>query len=311
MMLSRVAERVYWTARYLERVASTARLVSIYQSLLFDLPSTLKQSWYNLIVINDLEDAFGERYSQRNERNVVKFLLADPENHSGLLSSLKAVRENVRTTRDAVPEEAWEMICELCLFVQDNIEHGIDRRTRHEFLEEVIKGCMQINGLIYSAMPHDASWDFFTIGSHLERADMTSRYLEAGLTAVQELPEDEFKPSSEQLIWGSVLRSLNGTQYYLRSTRTPVKGGEVMPYLLRDEVFPKSVAYCMKAMVDACQQLPNGKEAIKKLKDIEVTLDEDLDFYEPGDELLQFLNQLQIRLSSIHFIISDVWFPED
>ncbi len=311
MMLSRVAERVYWTARYLERVASTARLVSIYQSLLFDLPTTIKQSWYNLIVINDLEEAFGERYSQRNERNVVKFLLADPENPSSLLSSLKAVRENVRTTRDAVPEEAWEMICEMCLFVQDNIDQGIDRRTRHEFLEEVIKGCLQINGLLYSTMPHDESWDFFTMGSHLERADMTSRYLEAGLTAVLELPDDDFNPSGQQIIWGSVLRSLNATQYYLHTTRTPVKGGEVMPYLLRDPVFPKSVAYCLQVIMNSCAQLPNGKTAIKKLKDIEAKLNHELDFYEPSEELLQFLNHLQISLTSIHFIINEVWFPED
>ena len=29
-MLSKVAERVYWAARYIERVESTARLVNIY-----------------------------------------------------------------------------------------------------------------------------------------------------------------------------------------------------------------------------------------------------------------------------------------
>ncbi|MFT4574648.1 MAG: putative alpha-E superfamily protein, partial [Marinomonas primoryensis] len=37
-MLSRVAERLYWSARYLERVENTARLVSVYDDLMFDLP---------------------------------------------------------------------------------------------------------------------------------------------------------------------------------------------------------------------------------------------------------------------------------
>ena len=37
-MLCRVAERIYWGSRYLERVENTARLVSVYDNLLFDLP---------------------------------------------------------------------------------------------------------------------------------------------------------------------------------------------------------------------------------------------------------------------------------
>lgn len=37
-MLSRVAERLYWSARYLERVENIARLLSVYDDLLFDLP---------------------------------------------------------------------------------------------------------------------------------------------------------------------------------------------------------------------------------------------------------------------------------
>ncbi len=311
MMLSRVAERVYWSARYLERVASTARLISIYQSLLFDLPTTIKQSWYNLIEINDLEAVFAERYSQRNERNVVKFLLFDDENYSSLLNSLKGVRENVRTTRDVVPEEAWELICELCLFTQDNMDSGIDRRTRHEFLETIIKGCLQISGLLYSTMPHNEAWEFYTIGSHLERADMTSRYLEAGLGAILELEKDDHEIASRQIIWGSVLRSLNATQYYLHTTRTPVKGSEVIPYLLYDNQFPKSVGYCLQVMIASCAKLPNSKSLVQTLKDIELQLNDKPDVDHPGADLLLFFNRLQILLNSIHSMISKAWFPAD
>ena len=38
-MLSRVAERIYWMSRYLERAENTARLVSVYSQLLLDLPA--------------------------------------------------------------------------------------------------------------------------------------------------------------------------------------------------------------------------------------------------------------------------------
>ena len=37
-MLSRVAERLYWFGRYLERVENTARLLSVYSNVVLDLP---------------------------------------------------------------------------------------------------------------------------------------------------------------------------------------------------------------------------------------------------------------------------------
>ena len=48
-MLSRVAERVYWTARYLERAENTARLVGVYANLLLDLPKGYTVGWHTLI----------------------------------------------------------------------------------------------------------------------------------------------------------------------------------------------------------------------------------------------------------------------
>jgi uncharacterized alpha-E superfamily protein len=37
-VLARVAENVYWLARYLERAENTARLVNVNANLLLDLP---------------------------------------------------------------------------------------------------------------------------------------------------------------------------------------------------------------------------------------------------------------------------------
>lgn len=309
-MLSRVAERVYWASRYLERVSCTARLISIHQALLFDLPTNIKLSWYNLIIINDQEEAFDELYTQANEQNVVKFLLGDEENSSSLMSSLNAVRENVRTTRDVVPEEAWEMICELCLYVKGHIQQGINRRTRHDFLETVSKGCLQINGLLESCMPHNDAWDFFRIGCHLERSDMTTRYLEAGLTAIMQLEEDEQAINSQQIIWGSVLRSLNATQYYLRTARAPVKGQEVLPYLLTDPQFPKSIIFCLSAMINAASKLPREEEIVKELRNILHRVHTNVDYDNPGNPMLEHLNQLQILLTAVHFKIGETWFSE-
>ena len=122
-MLSKVAERIYWTARYLERIESTARLISIYDKLLFDLPRNVQLSWYNLITINSLQKDFSDRYAVQDERNVIKFLIGDESNYSSIISSLKAVRENVRTTRDVIPSDVWYTINELNLMDTTAVNH--------------------------------------------------------------------------------------------------------------------------------------------------------------------------------------------
>ncbi|HEY0663399.1 MAG TPA: alpha-E domain-containing protein, partial [Thiobacillaceae bacterium] len=177
-MLSSVAERIYWAARYLERAENTARLVSVYDSLLLDLPRGIDISWYNLIELNSATEAFAERYRVRDERNVVKFLLADADHSGALVNSLRMVRENLRTTRDVFAPEVWEFVNDLFYFATDNVAQGTGRKLRHQFTSGIIRGCEQVNGQIAATTSRDAPWQFIQLGRHLERADMTTRILD-------------------------------------------------------------------------------------------------------------------------------------
>jgi uncharacterized alpha-E superfamily protein len=308
-MLSKVAERVYWTARYLERIESTARLISIYDKLLFDLPRSGKISWYNLITINSLEADFNNRYAVRDERNVIKFLLGDESSSSSMVSSLKAVRENVRTTRDVIPADVWYLINELNLYVQENLSLGVNRSKRHEFLNEIIRGCQQMLGILYSDMPHDAAWLFLRLGRNLERADMTSRNIDAAVSGMLEADDIEEAVNSGQIIWLNLLRSLNADISYRRATREAVKGEAVVNYLLTGREFPKSVAYCLKALSDSCADLPNAESVASDIDDIRHRI---LAKYSPeleGQPLRDYVNELQIRIINMHQRISQTWFP--
>lgn len=308
-MLSKVAERVYWTARYLERIESTARLLSIYDKLLFDLPKSVKISWYNLIIINSLESDFNERYSVQDERNVIKFMLGDESNPSSLVTSLRLIRENVRTTRDVVLEETWELVNELSLYVDENLQSGISRSRRHEFLDNIIKGCQQILGLLYGNMPHDEAWDFLRLGRNLERADMTSRNLDAGIAEILELEDDDVSVNSRQLILGNVLRSLNAHLSYRKHMRSAVTGQAVLEYLLENEEFPRSVNHCVNALINSCEALPRSEKVVKQLKRMKKDLLTDINYDQTGSELREYINVIQIELAKVHSTISANWFP--
>lgn len=308
-MLSKVAERVYWTARYLERVENTARLIQVYDNLLFDLPRNVDLSWYNLITLNSQQIDFEDRYKVHEERNVIKFLVGDESNPSSIVSSLALIRENVRTTRDVVPEETWELTNELSLYVQENLQQGINRSKRHQFLDGVVKGCQQILGLLYGTMPHDAAWYFLRLGRNLERADMTTRIVDAGVAAVLSLEEDDTVVNSRQIIWGNVLRSAGADQSYRRTVRTSVKGEAVLNYLLEDPEFPRSIHHCLAAIADSASKLPRSRPVVTSLQELQATVFEDVNYDELGMPLRDYLNELQLKLATIHSIIANRWFP--
>ncbi|MCP8690292.1 alpha-E domain-containing protein [Marinobacterium sedimentorum] len=309
MMLSRVAERIYWAARYLERVENTARLVSVYDNLLFDLPRSVNIGWFNLVIINSGTELFFERYKVQDERNVVKFTLADDTNPSSMLSSLTMLRENIRTARDVLPAEAWELVNELLLFARNDIQQGINRNGRHAFLNGIIEGCQGINGLLLGTMSRDAAWHFMRLGCNLERADMTTRLLDAG-AAVLQLSEDNDTTNLPQIVWGNVLRSGSAYMAYRRTMRTAVNGTDVAHFLLGDEHFPRSVSFCLDQISSATARLPSAGKRYSSIKP-QLPKHDIRDGYCMSPDFRDYLNDQQLVLAEAHNNIASNWFAHD
>ena len=77
MLLSRVAESLYWAARYLERAEDTARIVRSYSEAMVDLPMSVSTSWEPLLAITGSREAFDALHDQTDEESIVQFLVAD------------------------------------------------------------------------------------------------------------------------------------------------------------------------------------------------------------------------------------------
>ena len=97
MLLSSVAERVYWFARYVERIENTARMILVNNNLLMDMPRNATLGWAPLVSIIGKTEIFYDTYDKDSERNVMRFLVMDSNNQSCMLSTLKDTRENLRT----------------------------------------------------------------------------------------------------------------------------------------------------------------------------------------------------------------------
>ena len=178
MLLSRVAESVYWAGRYIERAEATARLVHVHTELFLDLPKAAGVGWAPLLAVTGSGDDFHHRHTRASEEKVVDFLAASPEHQGSVVASIAQAHANLRVTQAVVPSEAWGVLNQLHLWAAKTRHEAVDRRTRLAWTAKLISQCQLFSGVLEGTMSHDDTYAFLQIGRGLERADMTTRVLD-------------------------------------------------------------------------------------------------------------------------------------
>ena len=192
MLLSRVAEAVYWAGRYLERAEDMARVVQVHGETHVDLPVGADVGWGPLLDICGADKAVDRtspatgvgtdapprpRGRRVSESTVVGFVVTDRDNPSSILSALEAARDNLRVARPVVPREVWELINDLWLALSTDAHQMRTRDGRVRWLRRAIDECTRMNGVLASTMRRDEAMAFLSIGQQIERADITGRIL--------------------------------------------------------------------------------------------------------------------------------------
>ncbi len=143
MMLSRVAENLYWMGRYLERGENTARLINSTTQVLLDLPrdASLRLGCADQgrrprpTVRQALPDQLAD------EDTIIRFLIEDDRTTRARSSPASTMRAKTPAPcAKCLPMELWERINSLYLYIRDNAgarnnrprpaQRGVARRDR-------------------------------------------------------------------------------------------------------------------------------------------------------------------------------------
>ncbi|HBT73600.1 MAG TPA: alpha-E domain-containing protein [Lysinibacillus sp.] len=250
-MLSRVADALYWMARYSERTQSNAHILQV------QLLNMLEQSgqehayldhWEAVLAICASKEEYLANYTAIRVNPLIDYLLFSEKNGNALHVTLRAIRENARVTRDSIPTELWEIQNTFYLTKQQAIltrERPIPLIELQAFLQEVRKTLWMENGLIESTMDRDLPFYFMQVGKWLERAEKTLRMtlsiVEQQKLSGLSLLEDD----------GSFLLALTAAResYMRKHCQTNLLA--VIRYLVQDEHFPCSVMFCLKKIEEA------------------------------------------------------------
>jgi uncharacterized alpha-E superfamily protein len=308
MLLSRVAERLYWAARYLERAEGTARIVREHSNVIVDLPLTIPPNWGHLLGITGGREGFDERYDASDEVSIASFLVADPLNPGSVYSSIGQARENLRTCRDILPAQAWNAVNDLYLAAVRGAADGIQRRYRARFLEKVIAEHQRLLGILTTTMSRDEAYTMLRLGRHIERCDMVTRVLDvrAGLLLGERPERAELY---DDLQWSSVLRSLSALQMYNRRSAKGAGAAEVIRFILGEGTFPRSVAYCLAGVQSSARELPLSESVLAACRAALVELSSsDPNVLLDAGELHHKADRLQIAIATISDRIAGAYF---
>ena len=308
-MLSRVAERLYWFARYVERTENTARLLLVQHHLVLDLPTGVRPGWSLLIDVLGASDTFKAVQGRATEKNVVSFVFGNRDNPGSIISSLLSARENMRTTREVMPKEVWERVNSLYLSVSRRRKQDLPRSKRHQVLNDIIQRCQQINGMLAGDMIHEEGYNFMVIGRNLERADMTTRIIDVGSARL--LGADEENMPYRGALWVGVLKSLSAYQMYRQTVRRNVKPEDVLPFLLLSRTFPRALVYVLKEIDSSIRTLPRNGGALQAVQEVNELLSSAEMAQLRGAALHEFIDLVQLRLEVVHETIYTIWFAPE
>ena len=239
-MLSRIADSLFWIARYMERAEDTARILDVnYHMMIEQSPHAYRLRWDPLVAITGELERFNTRYEQATPRNVFDFLAFSLENPSSIVQCITSVRENARTIRDRLSRELWEDVNSLYHQV---IRYNPDEEIAvgpHRFCSAIRFGSHRFHGVADDTLPHDESWSFLQAGRALERAEMTARIVDVEYHKLVEVTGD----TAGNHQWMAVLNSVAAYEFYRRQYHTRIQPEKVAELLVLHAQHPRSIRF--------------------------------------------------------------------
>lgn len=137
---------------------------------------------------------------------------------------------------------------------------------------------------------------------------MATRQIEVG--ALQFLDGWDGTEAFGGLLWTSVLRYQSAFQMYRHNVRRKVSGPLVIRFLLQNEPFPRSVLHCLNEVAGALDRLPKNEIPLRTaLQAIRHAREGDVDALIRKEEVISFLEKLQLEIGELHNDIAETWFP--
>lgn len=315
MLLSRVADALYWIGRYLERAERVARVIDVRLELGLDRRAA-GEGWDFAALYDGLSLTEPES-PPTNPVALVDRAIFDLANRESVIADVIAARDNARQVREEISSDMWEHVNSLFLRLREARAEGTWAARPHYLSRLVIEGVHLFQGITDGTMRHGEGWQFLQVGRFLERASATAALIDCHFQSEAIAGNPPGSPGSArphlQVELAGLLRSCSALEAYCRVYTADLRPDRIAEFLLLNPEFPHSVRFsaeCIESSLRAVARhsaRPSAGRAERLAGRLHASLD-----YGQVDEILsdnphRFLEGIGRQCQQIHAAIHQTY----
>lgn len=264
-MLSRVADRIYWMSRQMERAENMARILGVTSEMvLLGTKETREQNLLAPLTITDSAEAYFKTRKLVTFDALVDFLALDPKNPSSVYSCLRSTRENAHAVRWQITSEMWETLNATWLEMKRVRRTDLAGAGAGKFFDWVKERSHLFRGVTYGTIMRGEAFNFSRLGTFLERADNTARILDVKYHV--QLPSvKDIGGALDHYQWTALLRSVSAYETYRAHFRDRIVPIKVAQLLILERRMPRSLAACFDQITQAMDRIEGQDRAARRL----------------------------------------------
>lgn len=253
-MLSRVADSLYWMARYMERTDSVLRMLKINYNSSQDTPQEF--TWRPALrIFTSLDEKEIDRLDE-NSRKVLHLMIVDRVNPNSVFNMITLARENARGVQDHITVELWKCLNEFYHVIRgDRLVYSIQHGDPVTVLDTLLKECMLYFGTTDITMFRGEGLSFMNLGKFMERAIQSAEMLNVKLSNVT----DDLDGPADATYWKYLLMSISGYSLYLKRYQSGFEARNIIDQVLFNPDFPRSVLYSLNHLERNFERLKSEK----------------------------------------------------
>ena len=311
-MLGRVANTIYWMNRYLERAENYARFMDVNYNLSLELPPNEEEQWKPLVVITGDWPLYEELHEKAEKDKIIYFMAFEEKNPNSIYNCIVNARENARAIRTEITKEVWEQINALYYLVKAGAEKKRLSDTEfRQYFTEIKNGCQLLYGMYDATISRSEGWDFAKLGQFIERADKTSRVLDAKYYFLLASPS-KVGSSLDLIQWAALLKSVSAYDMY-RKKYGKLTSSSIAEFLILDTEFPRSILNCLIRAEQSIIRLSGSSFGFSNAAQKQLgALKAQLEYTDIDDIIIkgihEYLDDIQQKLNGISTAIYEAFF---
>jgi uncharacterized alpha-E superfamily protein len=233
-MLSRVADSVFWMARYMERTDNVLRILRTHyiasqdEILDFDWKKLTKALSTDMSALEGMELTY---------QNALRHLVLDKDHDASVCTNVVRARENARSVQDYITKELWQCLNDYYHLVRSpQTEELLLHHDPVTAFDHLAKESTLFYGTVDITMNRGEGYTFVSLGKYIERSLQALNVLELKLS-------DQV---AEAVKWKYLLYSLSGYEFHTKFYKNALQTEEVIHQVLFNSQFPHSVIYSLQ-----------------------------------------------------------------